>query len=228
MITKKTHSVFNFCSRWNVQLARMAVQRKNCRARICYVTTQSYRMYLVADPKGVHYAPYVRGEHQWSAVSLRERVTAPDPEAIFKTYDTLVQTMTSDFFTQFPHAEECFYDILPTAVEVERVLKKKPTGAALSENFYLFVRDDDCGVEDADGIISILVDEGTYMLPFSIPDNPALQEIMLQPERGKLHPDSVAAQISNAFWGGFDAFFSGIASLFSWSRFRRFIDRVVQ
>lgn len=221
MITKKAASAFNYCPRWDFNTAEAGITRGNYRARVCFVSTQEYRMYLVFNMKTLELHPYTRVENKWIAGKIREDVPLPNVIKYFRSEDALKEELTCAFFKQFPKAEECFYGDLPKYRDVLHALTNSPTCECLNSNFYLYSLDDETTVDDADGIVTILVDEGEYMLPYTKTNS----GLSIQVYRGKLHPDSCIGYLSERFWDKVDNLIVGIQSL-SWSGFRRFIDSV--
>lgn len=226
MLSKTARSVFDFCTRWNFPLAKIAVDRKNCMSRLCYVSTQKYRMYLSLSRKGLEYIPCIKEEHQWRPVDVLRRVPKPDAAELFRDVITMEQKMTLHFFMQFPEAEVSFFDNLPTAEEVQHAIANKPFGDVLMQNFYMFHRDEDKAVEGADGVVVILVDEGRLMLPYTY-ENGRNHDYNLQLYRAKLHPDSYVSYYGNKFWRVVDNVVSSMHDI-SWGNFRRLINQFVR
>ncbi len=226
MLNKDSRSLFSFCTRWNFPLARIAVGRKNCMARLCYVTTQQYRMYLQLSASGLSYIPCIKEEHQWITDDLLPRVPQPEFKILFHDVVTLQRVMTEHFFLQYPKAEECFFESLPTTEEVMMALSSNPKGEELSARFYLFHTEEDKDVDDGDGVVVILVEEGRLMLPYSYLEGRS-KDYTLQLYRAKLHPDSLTIYYGNKFWKLVDKAVDTLRGV-SWGNFRRKIDAVVR
>lgn len=227
MLSKNARYAFNFCVRWNFMLAKLATERQNCMVRFCYVTTQKYRMYLTLSPKGLRYAPCIKGENQWVPVAVEKRVALPDAATLFSDVKTLEKEMVGAFFMQFPRAEETFFDNLPTCREVRTVLEQNPLGSELVKQFYIFTRFEEMDVGDADGVVDILVEEGTLSIPYENCKPDWKNDFELQMYRSLLHPDSKLAYINQCFWDLFDGVWGRIRSI-SWGGFRRLIDKTIQ
>lgn len=223
MLSKKARSVFNFCTRWNFPLAKLAAERKNCMSQLCYVSTQQYRMYLRLTPAGLEYVPCIKEEHQWMPVNVQRRVPTPNASMLFRDVVTMEELMTKHFFLQFPEAEVSFFEDIPTDKEVRAAIAANPKGDILSERFYIFHTEEDKAVDDADGIAVILVAEGNLMVPYSYL-NGREKDFSLQLYRAKLHPDSYIQYYGNKFWQVVDHVISRLQEL-SWGGFRRFINQ---
>lgn len=227
MLSKNARYVFNFCTRWNFTLSKMAIERQNCMARLCYVTTQKYRMYLLLSPKGLRYSPCVKGENQWLPVPVEKRVPTPDGARMFDNPEVLENQMKEDFFLQFPEAEVTFFENLPSCQEVRATLELNPYGAEMSKRFYMFTRYDEVEVEDADGVVDVLCEEGILSIPFTNCNPELRNDFELQMYRSLLHPDSKIGYANQLFWGFVDNISSNLRS-FSWGSVRRLIDRTIQ
>lgn len=227
MLSKNARYIFNFCVRWNFMLAKLAVERQNCMVRFCYVTTQKYRIYLTMSPKGLRYAPYVKGENQWTPVATEKRTPLPVVSELFTDVKALEAGMVNAFFIQFPKAEESFFDSLPTCQDVRTILEQKPFGSELSRQFLIFTRFEEVDVGDADGVVDILVEEGTLSIPYDNCKPEWKNDFELQMYRSLLHPDSKVAYYNQCFWDLFDKGVSKLRSI-SWSGFRRLIDKTIQ
>lgn len=222
MISTNTHSVFAFCTQWDFATAKEAVEVGNPVVRLCYVTTQKYRLYLVLDGLSLRYSSCVKEEHQWITTPISSRVMPPQKDTLFQSCGCLQQVMTKAFFLQFPTAEEGFYDFFPPYKDVISVLESNPTSKALRTHMYNYSCDECRTVEDADGVVSILVEEGTYMVPYEY-DSDSSAEFTLQVYRGKLHPYDKLSY-------GFEILCERVEDLLSWirtvnfKRFARFIN----
>lgn len=226
MIGKKAHSQFSYCVPWTFELAEDAIRKGIYRSRVCYVTTQGYRLYLSVSGRSVTFSPYVRKDNQWIAVKINSRVVLPSVLKLFRSPDTLERVLTETFFWQFPKAEESFYDSVPSLAEVEKVLATSPLGSVLTENYILFDLEENCGVEEADGIVSINVEEGVFMMPYDHSEVDGIPDIVFQVYRGKLHPDSKVSYANERAWDIVDSIVDKIRA-FHWSDLRRHINSVI-
>lgn len=227
MISKNPRSAFAYCTHWDFESICEALDKGNKSARVCFVTTQAYRLYVFISANSLKLIPCVRSENQWITVSLLNRVTVPSAEELFSSVEHMKDSLTELFFRQFPIAEESFFTMLPTAKEVTGMLTSSPYGRTMAANFLVYSQDGETFVEEADGVVSILTEEGNLMIPYDKVTEDGIYDIKLQMYRAKLHPDSYIEYFGNKIWECTESFSSVLREL-SWSRFRRFVDRVIK
>ena len=219
MISNNTRSNFYYCKGWDFSKisGRPSIQ---VTTRVCFVTTEVYRMYLALSPCGMELQAFVHNENKWVKSQLVSRVTVPSFEDITKDEDTLSKTMTSLLYIQFPKAEESYYAELPKADEVLSKLRMNPKVAELRSNFYVFNTKYPHSVNHSEGIITVNVEEGNLVIPFFVDED---GETILNVESSSIKLDSRLTFLFNKF-GDIVDFVAGKMYLFSWITFRRFVE----
>lgn len=228
MLSKDVKYIFSFCPGVDYNFCISGERKSTGAKRLCYVTTQKYRQYLVCCGDSLYYTPYVKREHQWFEVKLKERVSQINTKRMLSSKECLRQYMVSDFFVQFPEAEECFFDSLPTCREVRSALYDNPYGSEIQKKFYIHIcHKDDLSVDDADGVVDILCEEGTLSIPFRDCTVKGVEDFKLQMYRSLLHPDSKLVYFNQCFWELLDNLCSKLR-IISWSNLRRLIDEIIE
>lgn len=222
MISKNTHYIFAFCTSWDFASAKKACAIGMSAVRLCYVTTQKYRLYLTLHGSVLEYYPCVSTEHQWIPATLLSRVAPPEGAVLFTSAMTLEKEMTKAFFVQFPMAEESYYDVFPTCRELLSILDASPNSCTLKAHLLRYTCDERRAVEDADGVASIYVDEGVYMVPYEY-INSESDEFVLQMYRGKLHPSNQLAYWTDRVFEQIENVLGSIGSI-RFGRIRTFIN----
>lgn len=223
MVNKQVHAIFNYCTFWDFEQLEAAAKAKNHRSRVCYVTTQACRLYLNLSVETLQYTAYVKGENCWEQVQLLPELSTVPMALLLRSPGTLRDGMTQAFFKQFPEAEVSFYKVLPSSEEVLATLATNPRVATLEENFYIFSRDEETTVDDATGVVTIVVDEGELMIPYDSDGVGASYKMILQLYRAKLHPDNKIAYKVNRIMSKIEDIWMSIRS-HGWSDFRRLVD----
>lgn len=155
------------------------------------MTTQACRLYLCITPKGIYWMPFVKVNNQWQARALSSRVAEPDVARVLLTPQYLEDDMREAFFAQFPVAEESYYDDLLPFEDVKAMLEAAPYVSTLVQGFVNHSASANLSVDEADGIVTVMTEEGQYMLPFSKVRRGDSEDMELQMYRGKLHPYSL-------------------------------------
>ena len=218
MMSSNAHSQFYYCSDWDFSNLSEDFPISSM-MRVCYVTTQVYRIYLVLSPCGVNLHPFMHVENKWIRRKLSDRITVPTLEEFRESEEKLKETMTSLLFLQFPKAEESYFETLPHGEEVLKLLRKNSVLSEVRNNFLVNATRFQ-GKNDEKGIITITIEEGVLTVPMERNDE---GEYVLQVERAKIVPDGKVSYMFNKFSEFVEDLVSK-AYVISWITFRRVIE----
>ena len=219
IIGSHNRSQFNYCIDWNYE--KIAAKPKvELKTRVCYITTKAFRVYLVFVSHGFEFHPFEYIHMKWVKVRLDDRVNIPTFEELTQSEERLKELMVELFFRQFPKAEESFYDKLPSVEDVKDKLNLCPTVQEIDKNFYMYNVKELSNMKDANGIVSVNVDEGSLDIPFVKNEN---EEIKLLVDRCTVRPESKILYLYNRIFDRIDAFIVKL-QLISWQSFRRYVE----
>lgn len=214
---------FYYCTIWNYEKIKEALSVASVHTRVCYMTTESCRMYLIIRGKTLEYMPYTKSDNKWHPVRMNSSVESINVVKYCRSEEDLKTILHSAFDTQFPQAAESYYQTIPNYSEIKPALLACPQESTLVENHLIYTVDDDTGIDDGDGIITIVTGDGQCMVPYS--DVEGIK--VLQMYRAKLHPDSKIEFLNESFWRKISDFVSQLQCI-SWSSFRRLIDNLLR
>lgn len=164
--------------------------------RLCFFGIEKLRAYLSLQ-SGVPVLDYFRRiEKKWERITHLPRERKLDVYSMLHSAHGFENELAETFFFVFPRAEESFYDQLPGHREVVSLLNAYPTSDQLQEHMLVCSYDDTTTVDDADGVVTIMCDDGQLCVPYDRRQGRSI----LQMSRAKFHPDSRIVSASEKFF----------------------------
>lgn len=224
MLNQKAYAMFTFTSPWYFAALVDAVRSKSGDGQVCSVFTKGYRLNVSLRNGVMVLCPAEHRNNQWIAKPVSERLPALDTEMMLSSIEHLESYLRELFFTQWPQAEESFFEEFPSAEEIIQGLWASPVINARQAKRIFYTVQDDISVDEADGVVTILVKEGKLMAPFTrqVVDNEAV--IRVQPERAKVHPAEPVNYYGEKFFTFFEKLASKVRSI-SWANLRDILER---
>lgn len=159
--------VFSWCTGYSLASLQDHSQLKvDGAVRICFITTQVYRMYVVADAEGYHYWPFVFEDGMWRKLHKHLWVVGSPKPGDFKDEGQLWESLCFQMVEQFRSSVEGFYDEHPTKDEVLQRLGVGAKVGRLDELRYSWHSTDVQDDEEWDGAVEIVCNDGSLLIPY--------------------------------------------------------------
>lgn len=195
--TRPMRYQFEFCHPNEYSTFVRAIKGKTSVYRIGFVGIENLRLFVNVQRGRFYPEVYQKQGNSWVAYTKPVKLIEPDVGRMCHSAQEFEEALVEVFFKAFPRAEEAFYENMPTHQEILAKLSGNPTLSEMDHLRLLYVYDDDAGIEDADGYVTITCDDGTVCIPF----DKCKGDSVLQMYRAKFHPE---APVSNAFNSCFD------------------------
>lgn len=188
--------------------------------RVCFITTQVYRIYIVVDEDGLHYWPFEFEDGMWRKLHKHLWVVGEPRAEDFVSESALWDALCFQMVKQFRSSVESFYGDPPTHEEVQARLGSGLQVSVLDTLRYtwhtVYVQED----EEWDGAIEVLCADGSLLIPYR---GEHLLASRLLTEYATFYPDSYLQSATNKVSKLFDNIFSAVRNL-HWSNVRLFIE----
>lgn len=196
----------------------------NGMARLCYMTTEVYRIYLVyGEGKQFSWRPYVYREHAWRLVPQHSwRVRQVDEENLISE-KALRKALEFQMVCQWRSSVEGWHGELPSPESVRACLGEAPTTQTLNYfriNYYEAEVQHD---PEWDGAIQVLCSTGTLLFPYR--NDPAGGPRKLVTRYTTFVPDSRVEQAVTRGARFIDRITSAVQN-FRWTNFRLLVDDI--
>lgn len=194
--TRPVRYKLEFCGQSSYATFVTTMRDKTTLSRLCYLGVEGIRMFLhvVGGVPTVEFSRKV--DHTWELIRKVPRERPLDVHRMLHSSQEFERELAETFFFAYPKAEEAYYDNFPTHREVIASLRRDPTLRRVEELMYICTTDTQTSVDDADGVATIVCEDGTLCAPFDEEDGVRV----LQLERAKFHPDSWAMTLFNGFF----------------------------
>ena len=221
MTISRCKYIFKFCQ--GVEFTALAAKTFDKRTRLCYISTEQFRMYLCGTPDGFALSFFKKDNNQWLCVRQSTRLQE-FAFAIPSSEEELVDCLLRVFYIQFPEASETYWDFLPTMRVVMEMLYLYPTVSEMEYHHFKCITDLSVEVDDADGIATLICSDGSVMVPFDKVSADEKYEYIFQADRALEHPDCGAIIYSIKKLANRVSSWRAKIVLSPWIRLREFLD----
>lgn len=216
---------FAWCRGYDLSsISELRGAKVNGMVRLCYMTTEIYRVYLVYDESArFSWRPYTYRENAWRLVPQHSWKVRAVEEGDLVSEKALFKALEFQMVCQWRSSVEGWHDELPSPESVRACLGDAPTTQTLDYfriNYYEVEVQHD---PEWDGAIQVLCSTGTLLFPYW--DDPDGGPRKLVTKYTTFIPDS---RVEQAVTGGarfIDRIVSAVQNL-RWTNFRLLVDNI--
>ena len=155
--------------------------------RICYITTEEYRVYFYNSSFGYSFSFFRHKNNQWLPVN-QQTLGLKMNNVSLNNENEFVESLLEIFYWQFPEARLAYWETLPSMQTTMNSLYECRCVSCMESRHYKCLIDNTIQVDDADGITTIICCDGYIMVPHNIVEGRNL-EYIFQVNRALEHPD---------------------------------------
>ena len=194
--TGRVNYVFEFCRGSSYASFVNGVNNHITFTRLCYLGVESLRVYLNLVEGQPRMDFFERSGCVWNRISHPPRYRPLDVSRMLHSSQGFESELAESFFHAYPGAEESYYRNMPDHREVISILNSNPTESGAKEHKLLCYCEDGTTADEADGIITILCEDGKVCAPYTV----AHGDKVLQMDRALFHADSKFVAASEGFF----------------------------
>lgn len=214
--------VFSWCPDWDLSaLQGILSKRTDEVVRICFMTTQVYRIYLVSTPEGLCYWPYIYSNNAWRLLHRhlwKIRDVALDS---LSSKEGVYKALEFQMVLQFRDSIEGYFTNLPTAEQITASLGDDPTLGLLDYYRYTYYGADVQEDDEWDGAVEVHCDGGSLLLPYFEAED---GEKHIIAEYATYVPDGVVSNLVRKVTSIFDSAISAVQNV-HWSNLRLRVEK---
>ena len=163
MTISRCKYIFKFCQ--GLDFNSISDKAFSRRTRLCYISTEQYRMYLCGTTNGFALSFFRKDNNQW--ICVRQSTRLKDFSFVIPfSEEELIDYLLRLFYMQFPEANETYWGFLPTMGLIMEMLYLYPTVSEMEYHHFKCIPDLSVEVDDADGIATLVCSDGVVMVPF--------------------------------------------------------------
>lgn len=210
MITNnRVNYAFSFCRGATYAAFVSGVRDGSTVSRLCFIGVEGLRAYLSLHQGVPSLSFFRKAEKTWEHVTRVPRERRLDLRTMLHDARGFESELVETFFYAYPRAEESYYDDMPNHADILTLLYSAPTESRAKELRLICSWDEQTTVDDADGVVTIVCEDGTVCIPYDT----CKRERVFQLERAKFHPDSFFAAVAESFFDKCYAVKSRVQSL---------------
>lgn len=216
---------FEWCNGYSFDSAKaVAGAKMDGMVRLCFLTTEVYRMYLAYIPgSGYEWRPYVYRDNALRLLDHHLWRIRPVPDDIWESEEKLRSALEFQMVLQWRNSPEGYYDQHPSAEEIMASLGEHATTETLDFLRYTYGMADVQRDPEWDGAVEVFCDEGSLLIPFVGGEDDAVKSLLLG--YATFVPDSRVGYAATKFVRALDRVSSWLSNV-HWSSIRSRVDRV--
>lgn len=215
----KKSFVFKWCGTHTLEsVSNPELIQASKHTRLCYITTEIYRIYLVAGYGSLAYWPFQLVEGVWVKLHNHMWVVADVEDQHLHTEDTLWEAMCFQIVKQFRSSVESYYADAPKGREVLMRLHPGDSVDALERLRYTWHYIDVQEDKEWAGAVAVVCSDGELLLPYKLTND---KELLL--EYATFYPDKPLQGLTSCVSGCIEKISSIVRNL-HWSNIRLYIE----